>query len=235
MTKRYWWVLIVYLFAQFSVIVFAPTLYLLLPLDEIQAGIYGNILGFILGLIIILYILRTELRTQSRDAASTWGVILWSIIGVFMAYFTQAIAVMIEVTFFGIQVGSENTAALMEMTRIAPLFILITAIVAPILEEIVFRKILFGVFYKRTNFFIAATLSAFIFGIIHGEPMHILIYASMGYVFAYLYVKTKRIIVPIIVHMTLNTITVVSQLSLTPEQIEEIERQWENLQIIFGG
>lgn len=235
MTKRYWWVLITYLAAQFSVIVLAPILYFILPLNQLQSGIYGNILGFILGLIIILMILKSEFKNHTRDAASTMEVILWSIIGVFMAYFAQAIAVIIEIKVFGIEVGSEKTAMLMEMTRIAPLFIIITAVVAPILEEIVFRKIIFGVFYKKTNFFIAASLSALIFGVIHGEPIHLLIYASMGFVLAFLYVKTKRLIVPIIVHMALNTITVLNQLSLTPEEIEEIQRQWENFQIFIGG
>src|SRR5699024_3535882 len=130
-------------------------------------------------------ILKSEFKNHTRDAASTMEVILWSIIGVFMAYFAQAIAVIIEIKVFGIEVGSEKTAMLMEMTRIAPLFIIITAVVAPILEEIVFRKIIFGVFYKKTNFFIAASLSALIFGVIHGEPIHLLIYASMGFVLAF--------------------------------------------------
>lgn len=235
LTKRYWWVLIVYLIAYFSVILTAPILYFFTPLDEFQAGIYGNILGFVIGLVVILNILKSEFRIPTRGAATTKEVILWSVIGVFMAYFTQALAVMIEMNIFGIEVGSENTAMLMEMTRVAPLFMIITAIVAPILEEIVFRKIIFGVFYKRTNFFIAAFISALIFGIVHGEPIHILIYASMGFVLAYVYVKTKRLIVPIIVHMTLNTITILSQLLLSPEEIEEIQRQWENMQIFIGG
>jgi membrane protease YdiL (CAAX protease family) len=62
--------------------------------------------------------------------------------------------------------------------------------------------------------------------------MHILVYASIGYVFAFLYVKTKRIIVPIIVHMAMNTIVVIGQLSLDPEEIEQMQQQ---LQMIFAG
>src|SRR5699024_12298001 len=65
-------------------------------------------------------ILKSEFKNHTRDAASTMEVILWSIIGVFMAYFAQAIAVIIEIKVFGIEVGSEKTAMLMEMTRIAP-------------------------------------------------------------------------------------------------------------------
>lgn len=62
---------------------------------------------------------------------------------------------------------------------------------------------------------------------------HILIYVSMGFVFAYLYVKTKRIIVPILVHMTLNTVTVLGQLLIDPEKLEQMQN--DVMLIFFGG
>lgn len=235
MTKLYWWVIITYILTIFSVIIFAPILYFIFPIDVLEATIYWNIISFILGLIIILYLMRPAIRqenTRNKENITTSGIILWSILGVFLAFFAQSIAVMIETELLGIKPGSENTQMIMDITRSSPLFMIIPMLIAPVLEEIVFRKIIFGTLYQKTNFFIAAVLSAFIFGIIHGEPVHLLIYASMGLVFAYVYVKTKRIIVPIIVHMSLNTITVIAQLSLSPE---EIERQLEQLQTFIGG
>src|SRR5699024_1090959 len=117
----------------------------------------------------------------------------------------------------------------------APIFIIVPALVGPILEEIIFRKIIFGSLYKRTNFFIAAALSSLIFGIIHQEPEHILIYAAMGFVFAFIYVQTKRIMIPIIVHMSMNTIAVIGQMSLSPEDIEQMRNHLDQLQTIFIG
>ena len=236
MTKRYWWVLITYIITQLSVFIFAPIIYKFSSLDEIQASTYGNILGFIAGLIAILLILRPEMKLRSADDAATPSqTVLWSILGVFMALISQVIASNIEIYVLGIKTTSENTELLMEITRSVPLFMIITAIVAPILEEIVFRKIIFGTLYKRTNFFIAGTISALIFGFIHGEPIHILVYASMGFVFAFLYVKTKRIIVPIIAHMAMNSIVVIAQYSLTPEDIERMQKQLEQMHIFIGG
>ncbi len=173
--------------------------------------------------------------SQTRDRRISGDVILWTFVGLFMAYFAQGIATMIEAKVLGIEIGSENTQSIMAITRTIPLFAIIPAVIAPILEEVIFRKIIFGSLYKRTNFFVAALLSALIFGIIHGEPEHILIYASMGFVFAYLYVKTKKIIVPILVHMTLNSISVIVQFSLTPEDMEKIEQQWNQVQMILIG
>lgn len=231
MSKRYWWVIITYILMQFSVFAFAPLLYAVFPITEFQAVIYWQLISFILGLIIVLMLMRPYMKNADmRHAADTRGVVFWSISGVFLAWIAQAIAVTIETEILGITPGSENTAVIMEITRLAPIFMIIPAIVAPILEEIIFRKIIFGTLYKRTNFFVAALLSSVIFGLIHGEPEHILIYGSMGFVFAYLYVKTRRIIVPIIVHMALNSISVLVQYSIDPEELENLIQM-----IFFGG
>ncbi|WP_099157741.1 CPBP family intramembrane glutamic endopeptidase [Virgibacillus ndiopensis] len=236
MTKRYWYVILTYIIMQFSGIIFAPLLYALLPVTEDQAVVYWSIFSFIAGLAVVLLLMRPDMRTGNDRAASDVGsAVLWSIGGVFMAYFSQAIASFIESELFDISIGSENTQMIMDISRTFPLFVIIPALVAPILEEIIFRKIIFGGLYKKMNFFIAALLSSFIFAIIHGEPEHILIYGSMGFVFAFLYVKTKRIIVPIIVHMSMNSISVIVQLSLSPEDIERMQKQLEQLQMIFIG
>ncbi|WP_188455057.1 CPBP family intramembrane glutamic endopeptidase [Virgibacillus oceani] len=236
MTKRYWYVILTYIIMQFSGIVFAPLLYVLLPVTENQAVVYWTIFSFIAGLVVVLLLMRPDMRKRNeRDASDVGSAVLWAIGGVFMAYFSQAIASFIETELFGISIGSQNTQMIMDISRAFPLFIIIPALVAPILEEIIFRKIIFGGLYRKTNFFIAALLSALIFAIIHGEPEHILIYGSMGFVFAFLYVKTKRIIVPIIVHMAMNSISVIVQLSLSPEDIERMQKQLEQLQMIFIG
>ena len=48
----------------------------------------------------------------------------------------------------------------MDITRTTPWFLIVISIIGPILEEIVFRKILFGTLYKKFNFFIAAIISS---------------------------------------------------------------------------
>ena len=108
---------------------------------------------------------------------------------------------------------SENTEEIVGLIKTAPLVMLVTSIIAPILEEIVFRKILFGSIYRRTNFIIAALISTLIFAFAHGEPEHLILYSSMGFTFAYLYVKTNRILVPIFAHVSMNTIVVILQLN----------------------
>ncbi|WP_010098026.1 CPBP family intramembrane glutamic endopeptidase [Ornithinibacillus scapharcae] len=235
MPNRYWWVILSYIIMQLSVIVALPIIKQIFPNYVLEATIYYQIISFAIGVIIVLILMKPDMKmAQTRNRFNS-EMVIWSILGVFMAYFAQAIAVMIETFVLGIEPGSENTQGIMEITRTVPLFAIVPAIFAPILEEVIFRKIIFGSIYKRSNFFIAALLSAFIFGIIHGEVEHILIYTSMGFVFAFLYVKTKRILVPILVHMTLNTMSVILQYSVDPEEIEKIQQQWNQMQMILIG
>lgn len=235
MPKKYWYVILTYLLMQLSGIVVAP-LIKLLNIDPVMASVFWSLFSFLAGLVIILFLLREDMKQGSERGASNIGtIIMWAILGVFLAYIAQYVAVMIETFVFDIKPGSENTSNIMEIARAAPIFILIPAIIAPILEEIIFRKIIFGSIYKRTNFIIAALASALVFGVVHGDPLHMLTYSAMGFVFAFLYVKTKRIIVPIIAHMAMNTITVILQFNLTPEDIEKMQEQMKQLQTIIGG
>ena len=66
------------------------------------------------------------------------------------------------------------------------------------------------------------------------EPQHILLYSAMGFTFAFLYVKTKHILVPIFAHVAMNTLVVVIQ-SVYKDEIDELIREAESLQNFIGG
>lgn len=209
-------------------------LYFGIGTDPLEAALYSNVVGFIIGPILVLFIMRQDMNHEKiTHPISAGRIIGWTALGVLLAWIVQALAVTIEIELFGIDPNSENTEVIVEMTRMNPIFLLIPAISAPILEELIFRKILFGALYKKLNFFWGALISSLIFGVLHMDLTHILIYVSMGFVFAYLYVKTKRIIVPILVHMTLNTVTVLGQLLIDPEKLEQMQN--DVMLIFFGG
>ncbi|MBO9131421.1 CPBP family intramembrane glutamic endopeptidase [Bacillus sp. 165] len=245
MEKRYWFVILTYVLMQLSSAIGVPLL--------IKSGLYeqGNrdiwtqlkiasghwaIISFVAALLIILFLLRKDIQDRhlDRSRADMSGTIGWMIGGVFLALIAQMVAANIEVHLLNIKAQSENTKNLIEIVTLTPWFILVTSVLAPILEEIVFRKILFGTLYKRTNFFIAAILSSLIFAAVHFDFTHLLIYTSMGFVFAYLYVKTKRIIVPIMAHVMMNTFVILIQV-VFKDDIEQIMKQAEQLQSSIGG
>lgn len=203
------------------------------PLDAV---IYTNIIAFSLTAILIYTLLREDIRLEKKQYPQPISTIVgWSILGVFLAWFGQGIAVLIEMQVFDIKPGSENTELIVSLTKMNPLFLLLPAIIGPIVEELVFRYVIFNGLRRKMNVAAAAVLSALIFGLFHLEFVHLLIYFVMGLVLTFVYIQTKRIIVPIIVHMALNTITVTMQLLIDPEELERMQRQLEQLSFIFLG
>ncbi|MCQ6277416.1 CPBP family intramembrane metalloprotease [Bacillus sp. V3B] len=228
MRKEYWIILITYIGMQLSGVIGIPIVTFLgttfgKSYDEMVNLSFSIwiIVSFSVALIIILFLLRKEMLNPVRDekVLSPRQSINWAIGGIFLAFFAQSIAANIEYL-LGIDMGSENTEQIVGLIKTAPIVILVTSIIGPILEEIVFRKIIFGSLYNRWNFFIAGLISSLIFAIAHGEPEHLILYSAMGFTFAYLYVKTKRILVPIFAHVSMNTLVVILQLNL--EWIEKL-------------
>ncbi|MEH7439760.1 type II CAAX endopeptidase family protein [Neobacillus drentensis] len=238
MKKEYWWIIIVYIAMQLSSLVGLPLLlfgFKYAGINQRLAVPIWLIASFSIALIIILFLLRKEFnakRLEERNS-SLGPSIAWAIFGVFLALFAQYVAAIIE-SLLGIKMGSENTKDILTIIDTLPLAILVTSIFGPILEEIVFRKIIFGALYKRFNFFISALISSVVFALAHMEPVHILLYSAMGLTFAFLYVKTKRIWVPIFAHVTMNTMVVLVQ-SVYKDDIERLQREAEAVQNFIGG
>ncbi|WP_270182978.1 CPBP family intramembrane glutamic endopeptidase [Alkalihalobacillus sp. CinArs1] len=233
MAKHYWTILITYIVMQLSGY---PGAKLFQSLDVPNPVVSYSVVSFFTALIIMLFLLRStpDEPFERSTRVSAGKAVSWSILGIFMAYFAQIIAAMIEVNLFGIEPGSENTEMLMDVAKASPIFILVIAIIGPILEEIVFRKVIFGALYTRFNFWIAGIASSVIFAAIHLDFDHILVYTAMGLTFAFLYVKTKRLIVPIVAHMTMNTIVVLINIFFA-DDLAELQKKAEQMQSFIGG
>lgn len=238
MKREYWIIIIVYIVMQFSSLIG-------IPLFMFGFKHFGGrqdlavpvwlLASFTIALLIILFILRKEIKAgaSNQRGSSFWYSALWAVAGFFLALFAQYVAAIIE-HLLGIEAGSENTKEIINIVESFPLAIIVTSIVGPILEEIVFRKIIFGALYKRFNFFISAIISSLVFAAAHMEFQHILLYAAMGFTFAFLYVQTKHIIVPIFAHVTMNTLVLLVQ-SVYRDDIERLMREAEAVQNFIGG
>ena len=65
--------------------------------------------------------------------------------------------------------------------------ILASVFFGPILEELVFRRVIFGsIMQAQNNFWVAAFVSAIFFAIIHLDFSHIILYTITGFIFALL-------------------------------------------------
>lgn len=107
--------------------------------------------------------------------------------------------------------GAENEQAVQNMIQSAPLFMIINAgIIAPINEEILFRKNFRNVF---KNNFIFILVAGIFFGYMHvsdattlSQLIYIIPYSSLGITFAIMYCKTKTVFTSICMHAMHNTI-----------------------------
>lgn len=101
--------------------------------------------------------------------------------------------------------GSEVGNVVMDLTSsYSPLtLIFVTVICAPIMEELMFRKMLIDRTYKYGEG-MSIVFSGLVFGLFHGNLNQFVYAFFLGVFFGFIYVKTKNIIYPIILHMLTN-------------------------------
>lgn len=99
---------------------------------------------------------------------------------------------------------------LVEMTGRQELLylLLITCLLGPITEELVYRGVLMNTFLKDSPWYGDVLLSACIFGYVHVSsgltPLAFFTYASGGAILAFLYRKTHSLYYPILLHIMIN-------------------------------
>ena len=163
--------------------------------------------------------------------ASVGNTILWGFLGFILAMGGQMLAAAIEHA-FGVKPGSENTALLADIAKTSPIVIISIVLFAPFLEEIIFRRVIFGGIYLKTNFWIAAVLSAVVFAAVHNELEHLLLYMMPALVFAYVYYRTKRLITPMISHLLMNGFVVIAQLNY--EKLQRLQDMKQGIILFFN-
>lgn len=81
---------------------------------------------------------------------------------------------------------------------------IVIVIIAPVAEEIFFRSFLYVGLVEKFGWKKAAFISAFIFGAAHMQLVSFIPTFLMGWVFAYLYRRSKSVIPGIILHFMVN-------------------------------
>ena len=95
---------------------------------------------------------RPKASLRNEAPVSIGSAIAWIIGGFFLSLFAQSIAGTIEQYAFGIGRESENTQTILSIMDAVPWLVIVIALIGPILEEIIFRKIIFGVIYEKRIF-----------------------------------------------------------------------------------
>jgi uncharacterized protein len=79
------------------------------------------------------------------------------------------------------------------------------AVLAPVVEELLFRGLLQNALAHKMPIWAAITLSAFLFSLVHLQPYAIPALMSLGMAFGYLYHRTGSLRTNILLHMANNS------------------------------
>lgn len=150
--------------------------------------------------------------------------IIWILWGYLMVLGVGAVLGIIQTLLKGSVEVAQNQQSLEEMAKQGPgalAFVLaLSVLVAPFLEEIIFRGVVLNYFFKGSNWWINVILSGVLFGYFHlagyggFDILAFLQYSSMGIVLAVVYKKTKQIQYSIGLHMLNNSIAAIMLIAM---------------------
>lgn len=117
--------------------------------------------------------------------------------------------------------GLQNDANIAGFLSDFPIFVtlLIIGIMGPLVEELVFRKLLFGFFRKYLPVFVAILLQALLFGLLHInsftllEVINVIPHFLTGILYGFVYYKTDNLLYPLTVHGLINSLAILALLS----------------------
>nr|WFO00608.1 CPBP family intramembrane metalloprotease MroQ [Staphylococcus aureus] len=205
---------IIYILSQFLplLIVKASPFEKFSGLEMTKALIYIQLVLFLIAATMIILInlkIKNPTRLELEVKEPKKYIVPWALLGFALVMIYQTVVSIVYTQIF---------------------FIFFVSIVGPLLEEYVFRKVIFGELFNAIKgnrivaFAIATTVSSLIFALAHNDLKFIPIYFGMGVIFSLAYVWTKRLAVPIIIHMLQNGFVVIFQL-LNPEAMKKATEQ----------
>lgn len=222
---------------RFLPVIFIITIYLsaqiLFPILSIRLFSISNLdllriltIGYQILAIVIIVIFTKKVVVNSIDLNQNrfsffksigYGINIFLIIMVLQVIL--GIIMQIFAYFLEFNPQSENTSEIAKIVKQQPVFMIFVIILAPILEEFVFRKAVFGYLYdilaenkEKLRFLIASTLTGLVFALPHdGLSPIAIVYVVMSMIFSYAYRKSANILVPIVAHMLMNAVVIISQ------------------------
>ena len=95
---------------------------------------------------------------------------------------------------------------------------LAAVVMAPLLEEIVFRGLVYTRLKKGMPAIVAAVIASFVFGLCHGTAIWIIYATGLGLVLTWVFEKYQSLTASILFHLSFNTMGLI--ISMIPESME---------------
>ena len=150
----------------------------------------------------IFFSIRKERMSEkiNFNKTSTKSMGVSAIIGIALNFIT--VAVLISLPESIVAGYAESSSSLMNQNVVIAM--LSNVIAAPVIEEIIFRGLIFDRLKKGMPGVLAAVISSLLFGLAHGQILWICYASVLGMVLCYVFYKTGSIYTSIAMHLALN-------------------------------
>ena len=229
-------ILIVFYFLMMDVFstYLAKLLLLMFPsIDKLLATAIMQYVIYVPILVACILLLKNEIKESIEEAKKSQYKRFLGIIGIGLisAYGLNILGSLLS-NALSTADNSANEKAIEEMFKSSygMLIVLLVCIIAPVVEEIVYRgAILKGLEKLKIHPTVALIISSLIFGFIHvltaGDYAQVFPYIFMGLALGFVYQKTKSLVASTAIHVLINTIStslqffllVMEALKLIPE------------------
>lgn len=181
----------------------ATAITLFIGLDAVSTGVLSGC--FMIGILIYYIKRRSPVGIVGQHIDLTMG---FTFFGMFLLLwlYGQITANLILTT-----IGDPSFGQYQEAMTASPFMVLLlTLIVAPIMEELLCRGVMYGDMRRHIGPWQALIIQAFIFAIMHGTRVHLFGTFALGILTGILYEMTGSLRVPIFAHMGYNMITLLN-------------------------
>ncbi|MCR4557348.1 MAG: CPBP family intramembrane metalloprotease [Saccharofermentans sp.] len=170
----------------------------------------------------VVFIMIPDLLREFKKIKGNSKSLIYVPLGVIVLFALQAVlwgSILLPFirSSLGITMNDANSDLVTGMVRNHPVVMgTMVCVHGPIIEEILYRYTAFGILFQK-NRFAAYLISMFLFGLQHvivaavwgDDPIQFINmpgYIIAGFIFAFLYSKTRTLAIPILVHMISNSI-----------------------------
>lgn len=128
----------------------------------------------------------------------------------------------------------DNLARQMEALSNNVLGVFTISILAPLLEEVLFRGAIQGYLMQRFSPWTSIIISSLIFGVIHMNPIQVFYATCVGIVFGWIYYRTRSLVPVVVGHVLNNSLAALTMILGIGDEELDIARGGEIMIVLAG-
>ena len=178
--------------------------------SKIAVSVVSVQLFFIVPLLIVAILTPGNARLRDKLGLINWKSDYWMEVcryefALFFPLWIIAALMHFFVTYFGLDTSSPITVLLLTAsTKGKMLIFAVSVFIAPVIEEIVFRRVIFTFINRLFGVFPSLLITSFIFGVIHGGIVQVIPLMILSIVLQILYLKHNSLYPSILLHSVHN-------------------------------